>query len=110
MGYKEDFQKSKEKGKTKVLTMMIYTWDEEGQELYGTVLEIKPFKLGKFPTEVDSYIIQTDDGLITTVLGSATDKQLKDVDPRGMRIYIKYQGKKQLDDGRQVNLFHVEVS
>ncbi len=110
MGYKEDFQKAQDKGKTKVLTMIIYTWESEGQELYGKVRDILPFKMGKFPTEVNSYIIDTEEGLITTVLGSATDKQLKEVDPIGMNIYIKYQGKKQLDDGRQVNLFHVEVS
>lgn len=109
MSYKDDFIKSKDKGKTKVLTVIIHTWDEEGQELWGKVISVKPFLLGKFDTEVDSYIIDTDEGLITTVLGSATDKQLKDVDPVGMRIYIKYQGKKQLADGRQINLFHVEV-
>ena len=110
MGYKDEFQKSQEKGKTKVLTTIIYTWESEGQELYGVVHDVRPFKLGKFDTEVDCYIIQTDDGLITTVLGSATDKQLKEVDPIGMKIYILYKGKKQLDDGRQVNLFHVEVA
>ena len=110
MGYKEDFEKSKDKGKTKVLTTIIYTWESEGQELFGKVLEVKPFVLGKFDTEVDCYLIQTDDGIITTVLGSATDKQLKEVDSVGSMIYIKYGGKKQLDDGRQVNLFHVEVA
>ena len=110
MSYKDEFKKSEAKGKTKTLTFQIYTWEEEGQELYGKVISVSPFTLGKFDTEVDNYVIETDEGIITTVLGSATDKQLKEVDPVGMRIYIQYRGKKNLKDGRQINLFHVEVA
>jgi len=109
MGYKDDYDKAKGKGKIKTLTSQIVTWEEEGQELVGKVLKVSPFTLGKFETEVDCYLIDTDDGIVTTVLGSATDKQLKEVDPVGQMIYIKYNGKTMLKDGRQVNNFHVEV-
>ena len=105
----EKYQKAKDKGKTKTLTRLIWTWEHEGQTLVGKVIEIKPFLEGKFDTEVNCYTIDADGVLFTTVLGSATDKQLKDVDPVGNMIYIEYRGKKQLDDGRQINNFHVEV-
>lgn len=105
----DDYLKAKEKGKTKVMTCLIYTWDEEGQVLCGTCKEIKPFTEGKFDTEVNMYKIESEGILYTTVLGSATDKQLKDIDPVGQKIYIEYRGKKQLEDGRQINNFHVEV-
>ena len=109
MSLMDDYLKAKEKGKTKTLTKLIYTWDEEGQVLIGKVVDIKPFLEGKFDTEVNCYTIESGGVLYTTVLGSATDKQLKDVDPVGLNVYIEYRGKKQLDDGRQINNFHVEV-
>ncbi|MBA7551009.1 hypothetical protein ES705_43542 [subsurface metagenome] len=109
MGYKEDYAKAHEKGKTKRLTRQIYTWDEERQVLVGKLLSMEPFTEGTFDTEVKAYIIETDDGVITTVLGSATDKQLSKIDPVGRNIYIEYLGKKELKDGRSVNLFNVDV-
>lgn len=109
MSVADEYKKAKEKGKTKTLTSLIYTWDEEGQKLIGIVKKVFPFTLGKFDTEVNCYLIDCDGILYTTVLGSATDKQLKEVDPVGNKIYIEYRGKKQLEDGRQINNFHVEV-
>lgn len=109
MDYEQDYKKAKEKGKTQRLTKQIWTWDEEGQILIGKVQAIEPFSEGMFDTEVKSYIIETNEGTITTVLGSATDKQLSKVDPIGRNIYIEYLGKKALKDGRSVNLFNVDV-
>lgn len=109
MGIKEDYAKAKEKGKVQRLTRQIWTWDEEGQVLIGKVTAIEPFSEGMFDTEVKSYIIETEEGTITTVLGSATDKQLAKVDPVGRNIFIEYLGKKALKDGRSVNLFNVDV-
>lgn len=109
MGINEDYQKAKEKGKVQRLTRQIWTWDEEGQQLIGKVLAIEPFSEGMFDTEVKSYIIETPQGIVTTVLGSATDKQLVKVDPVGRNIFIEYRGKKALKDGRSVNLFDVDV-
>ena len=91
---REDYEKAKEKGKATRLTRQIHTWDEEGQSLVGVVLSIEPFTEGSFDTEVNSYIIETEGGIITTVLGSATDKQLSKIDPVGQKIFIEYMGKK----------------
>jgi len=109
MSFQDDYDKAKSKGKTKTLTRDICTWEEEGQLLFGKVLSISPFTLGVFDTEVKSYEIETDDGIVNTVLGSATDKQLEKVDPVGQKIRIEYKGKKQLKDGKQVNRFDVDV-
>ncbi len=106
---REDYEKQKEKGKVTRLTRQIWTWDEEGQILVGKVKSIEPFTEGMFDTEVNSYIIETEGGIITTVLGSATDKQLSKIDPVGKNIFIEYLGKKELKDGRSVNLFNVDT-
>lgn len=109
MGYREEYEKAKEKGKVQTLTREIWTFEEEGQELLGKCLKIEPFKEGSFDTEVNCYTIETESGIVTTVLGSATDKQLMKIDPVGRSLYIVYKGKKPLADGRSVNLFKVDV-
>ncbi|MBA7593069.1 hypothetical protein ES708_35279 [subsurface metagenome] len=67
------------------------------------------FNGGGFDTEVNAYQIDTDDGQISTVFGSATDKLLSELDLMGKLIHIEYRGKRQLADGKQVNHFKIEV-
>ena len=109
MSYADEFNKQKEKGKVDQVTTDIHTWTEEGEEIVGKLLRIEPFTEGSFDTEVFKYIIETDFGLVSTVLGSSTDKQIADKVRKGCLLCIKYNGKKHLGDGRAVNLFAVEV-
>jgi len=107
--YDEEVKKAMKEGKMEQLTTDIINWQEEGQTVCGRVHNIVPFTGGKFDTEVNQYIIDTDDGLKSTILGSAADKQLKGVELIGRTVYIEYRGKKNLDDGRQVNNFRILV-
>ncbi len=109
MGFQEEYEKAVAKGKVQRLTRQIWTFEAEGDVLIGKVLSIEPFTAGTFDTEVKCYIIEREQGVVSTVLGSATDKQLSKIDPVGRSIRIEYLGKKPLDDGRHVNLFHVDV-
>ena len=109
MSYQEDYEKARESKATKEVTRNIQSWNDEGETIVGKVVEIAPFNEGTFDTEVNAYLIDTDDGLISTVLGSATDKQLDELDLMGKLIYIEYRGKKNLKDGKQVNNFKVQV-
>lgn len=91
------------------VTTEIVSWKdaEEGKYIVGTLVDIQPFTGGQFDTDVKQYILETDEGLVSTVLGSATDKQVKDVVKKGDRVYIEFRGKMHLDDGRSVNKFRV---
>ena len=89
------------------LTTLIHTWDEEGQVLQGRLERTEPFTDGNFDTDVLCYVLKTPEGLVTTVLGSATDKQLAGKVKAGDFIRIMFQGQKALEDGRHVNLFQV---
>lgn len=109
MTLEEQFRKAEEKGDIDELTTDIYSWSEEGEHLVGVVVSIGKFTGGKFETEVNQYIIKTDTGLVSTVLGSATDKQLEGIDLKGKLVYIEYRGKVHLEDGRSVNKFNVKV-
>jgi len=107
--YNEMLAKAMEKDKVQDITHDIHTWSEEGQKLVGRVMDIVPFDKGKFETDVKQYIMDTDDGLVSTVLGSSTDKQLAHITIKGAVIAIEFRGKFQLEDGRQCNKFKVTL-
>ena len=109
MSYQEDYEKAQKAGKTDEISRNIQSWSEEGETLVGKCVSIGPFLDGTFETEVNAYMIDTDDGLVSTVLGSATDNQIKDLDLVGRLVYIEYRGKKSLKDGKQVNHFKIQV-
>lgn len=109
MGYQEEYEKALKAGATEEVTRSIQSWHDEGEFLVGKVIAIAPFTEGTFDTEVNSYLFDTDKGRISTVLGSATDKQLESLDIIGKLVHIEYQGKKTIADGKQVNQFKVAV-
>ena len=106
--YKEQADKARKKGGGKRLTLEIHSWKEPGDTLVGKVKEVKPFTGGKFDTNVNQYILETDEGLISTVLGAATDKSFGDESVVGKTLFIEYRGKINLDDGRSVNKFVID--
>lgn len=91
------------------ITTDIFTWKDKspGDFLFGVLEDIRPFTEGQFETDVNQYILRNKEGLVSTVLGSATDKQIKGVVEKGDKMYIEYHGKQALDDGRSVNKFKV---
>ena len=109
MTYEELYEKMYKEGNIRLLSYQIKTWEVEGDYIIGKVMEVKPFTGGSFDTDCLSYLIKTDEGLFTTVLGSATDTQINQTDLRGKIISIVYKGKKDLKDQRRVNIFDVAV-
>lgn len=91
------------------ITSDIHSWEHEGDSLVGKILEIVPFTLGKFDTDVNQYLIEAGDTIVSTVLGSATDKAIAGKVKPGDTVKIIFGGKKVLADGRQVNSFKVFV-
>ena len=109
MGYAEQYQKAKDKGKLDQITTNIYKFTTEGETLVGEVVKIIPFTAGDFDVEVKAYIIDTEIGRISCVVGSATDKQLDNFKLVGKVIAITFHGQKDLEGGKHVNLYTVEV-
>lgn len=107
--YAEAYQKARSEGRLTRKTSRILTWTEDSPHLIGKVRAIMPFTGGKFEAEVNAYLIETDQGLVSTILGSYTDSQLAGLDLVGKIVVIEYEGKKDLEDGRKVNLFNVDI-
>lgn len=109
MNYKELMKDARKAKAVDQLTHTITQWTEEGQQIIGRVIDIQPFTGGKFEGSCNQYLIETDDGIISTLLGGATDKQIVDNDISGKVVCITFNGKKILEDNRQINLFTVEI-
>jgi len=107
MSYQEQLAKAKRKGTAKSLMVDIHTWKEPGDELVGKVMEVKPFEGGKFDSTCMKYIMDTDNGMITTILGAAADKQFEGKDVTGKVLWITYKGKTDLEGGKQCNRFDI---
>jgi len=109
MTYEELERAASEAGLLLNVVADIITWQEEGQKVVGKVLSTEPFTEGQFEADCLRYNILTDDGPVSLVLGSATDRALAKLDVQGKIVSITYLGKKLLPDNRQVNRFRVAI-
>ena len=109
MNYNEYYEQMKTGGRVSKATVDIMSWREPGDSIIGEVVTIEPFQGGKYDAEVKQYIIDTDHGMESTVLGKYTDRQLDGKLAVNDVVRIEYKGQVQLDDGRKVNRFAVEI-
>ena len=108
MSYEEMFDKAEAEGNTKPLSVEIVSWESEGQEVIGRLIDIEIFQGDKEKGECNAYILETDRGLVSFILGSATDKRLQDLEPDNI-VKVIYRGQKEIKGGNRVNLFNITV-
>lgn len=107
--YKAMYEAARKMGKLQRPTFRIHSWTEDNAVLVGRVKAISEFKDGKFEQVCNAYLIETNDGAVSCVLGSYTDTQIKDLVNVGSLVAIIFQGKKELGDDRKVNIFDVDI-
>lgn len=107
--YKAMYEEAKKTGKLQRPTYRIHTWTDDSAILVGRVKAISLFTEGKFEQAANAYLIDTDEGVVSCVLGSYTDAQVKDTLKVGSVVAIIFQGQKQLEDSRKVNVFDVDI-
>lgn len=109
MNYQEAYDAAKKAGKTESLATQIYRFEEVGDSLVGKVLRFDTFT-GQFEdAQCIKYTLDTDGGLVSCILGAATDEQLGDRLKVGMVVAITYRGKAKTAKGFNVNQFEVVV-
>ena len=106
--YESLFNEAEAVGKAKEYSFDIIKWEKEGQSVIGEIQGFEDFTEGEFETACNKWLIKTDHGAVSCVLGSAADKRLKDA-LTGDLIKIIYHGKLELSDGRRVNRFELKV-
>jgi len=108
MSYEEMFDKAEAEGQTKPLSVEIISWDSEGQTVIGKLIDIEIFQGDKEKGDCNAYILEADRGLVSFILGSATDKRLQDLEV-GNIMKVVYRGQKEIKGGNRVNLFNIMV-
>ena len=106
--YESQFDEAEANGLVEEVSHSIHTWKDTGEKIVGVLKGFSAFEEGSLG-DCLKYQIETSEGVISTVLGAVTDKYMENV-KTGDLIRITYKGKKDLQDGRKVNLFKIEVS
>jgi hypothetical protein len=109
MNYTEQLLAKKAAGMGKRVTSEIHQWKDAGEVVAGKLVKTEPFTKGKFEGEVLSYLIDTGESLVATVIGAHTDEQIKGTFEPGDFLMIEFQGKKSISDGKRANIFTVTV-
>jgi hypothetical protein len=109
MTYSEMLEKAKKGNKVKQITSDIKTWESEGDFILGKLIKVEPFSEGEFETEVKKYTFDTDNGIVSTVMGAVADKQIAGDEMLNSVLYITYKGKKKSKKGHMVNKFDMVV-
>lgn len=107
MTYEDQFKKAEDAGDVSELSYEIIKWETEGMEVIGEVIGFEPFESGNYETGCLVWKLNTDEGSVSCVLGSVSDKRMMDV-ATGDLLKIIYKGKKELKEGRRVNIFNIK--
>ena len=109
VSYERRFKQAHEEQKTSQVSHEFYTWEEEGQVLYCRILDSEEMTSKDYEGTFYRYIADSDDGLIGVIFGSVFDKLYQEKNLAGKIIRVEYLGQKQLDAGRTVNRFRVDI-
>lgn len=90
------------------LNVTIVSFDTEGQEIVGEFKAAELLESTKYDNPVQRYLINTDDGIVSCLLGSHTDKEVLPKLRQGDLIKITFKGQKDIGGGKTVNLFDVQ--
>ena len=109
MSYAEQVAKAKKEGSMKQITVEIMSFKNANDTLIGRLQEVSDFTGGKFEKACKQYLFETDSGLVTCLLGGATDKQLEDKELTGKILMIIFKGQDEIEGGRKVNKFDISI-
>jgi len=104
MSYADQLKKAQEKGTLHQLSQNIKQWNQAGDFLLGALIEISEFEDSEYDQPCNKYLFETDDGMVSTVLGAITDKLIND-DFLNKVLFVMFEGKKESRSGRQYNKF-----
>jgi len=102
------FNKAHAEGRTEHLTVRYVTFEEAGDEIIGRFVKQELVPESRYNCPVQKYTLDTDEGLVCFVLGSATDKELAGRLRAGDIIRVKYRGQAAIDPEQTIPIFDVE--
>ena len=106
--YQELYEEAVAENRAKDMAYRIHKWSDDGDALTGVLVSIQPFKETKFDTTCNSYLFDTDEGLVSTVCGKTVDSVLSEKNV-GDLVHLVYKGRSTLPGGRVMNVFGVYI-
>lgn len=108
MNFREQYLQAKKAGLTDPMTYKSVSFEKSGQNIIGELVDIQPTHFDKTDSTVNKYILKTDDGLVSVILGAIGDGQLDGRVYSGDVLSITFIEKKQLTGGRTANIFDID--
>ena len=108
MTYAETLKAAEKSGKIEDLTYQPVKFEKKGDQLVGELVDIQPTTFQDDKKPVNKYILQTDGGLKSAVLGAMGDSQLDGRVETGDILVITFQEKKSLAGGHTMNIFNIQ--
>ena len=109
MTMEQTFKTGEAEGHTSQVSHQFYDWEEEGQTLYCRIVDFEEFSSKEYDGTYYRYIAQSDEGLVGIICGKMFDLLFQEKTLTGKLLRIEYLGQKQLEAGRTVNQFRVDI-
>lgn len=107
--YDKLFAQAEKEGRLKNVTAEIINWESPGQMIQGKITEIKPFEESSFDEKCNKYIMETDTGAVSFVLGSIRDEAMLNAEVMGKCVRVTFQGQKKGKKKRTYNVFTILI-
>lgn len=82
--------------------------ENEGDSLIGRLMGFDEVQSSQGPGKFNMYVFNTDDGLVKTKFGAATDKMIAKFLQPGHVYFAQFLGQQKLPNGTDVNRFRIE--
>jgi len=109
MSYAKMRREETERGNFQALNVKIIRWVEPGEEVCGKLVKCDTWMAEDPKDSCIQYIIDTDYGVASFMLGSGRDELYKSSLYPGVGVYIRYDGKHTGKDKKIYNNFYIET-
>jgi len=109
MNYREMLDNARKNETAEDIAAQIFQFAEEGDCLVGKLIGVDVFESQMYDTNCMRYVFDTDDGVVSCVLGKATDDRISARLKVGQVLALTYQGKAKTSRGNMVNQFTCEL-
>jgi|TARA_Y100000310_G_scaffold303969_1_gene342729 hypothetical protein len=107
MKYAEQFKQAENAGNVQDMTYKSVSFEKAGDNVIGELVDIQETTFEKTHSTVNKYILKTDNGLFSIILGAIGDGQLAGRVHPGDILSITFVEKKGLSEGRTANIFDI---
>jgi len=108
MTWKAEFEKAVKSHEAIDMTYQPFEFKAAGDSVVGKLLDIQSTHFEATNSDVNKYILETDDGVVSVIAGAIGDSQLDGRVKPGDLMRFEFVEKKLLTGGRTANIFNIQ--